>query len=330
MTISEGYCPESLMYLRILSVIFLVAILVGGLALVGCTDDGPPPFDQPPVRVLCTTTIVADVVQHVGGDRVAVETLMGAGIDPHKYLPAPSDRARLEGAHLVFFNGLHLEGKMVDTFEHSGGRMRAFAVTRDIPVEQLRAAEPGSETQHDPHVWFDVRLWMKAVQVVREELSALDPEGASLYARNAESYLKELEALDAEVRDMVKLLPPERRILVTSHDAFGYFGRAYGFEVRGLQGVSTASETGTPDRQKLADFLGRYHVPAVFTETSVPDIGLRAVLDPVLKDHGFQVRLIGDDNALYSASLGPPASPGGTYAGLVRHNVRGIVEALAR
>ena len=318
------------MYLRILSILFLIAILVGGIALVGCTDDGPPPFEEPPVRVVCTTTIVADVVQRVGGDRVAVEALMGPGVDPHKYLPAPSDRARLESAHIVFFNGLHLEGKMADTFEHSGGRMRAFAITRGIPVEQLRPAEPGSETQHDPHVWFDVRLWMKAVEVVRDELSALDREGASLYARNAETYLKELEALDAEVREMVKLVPVERRVLVTSHDAFGYFGRAYGFEVRGLQGVSTASETGTPDRQKLADFLGKNRIPAVFTETSVPEEGLQAVLDTVLKDHGHRVRLVGDENALYSDALGPPNSPGGTYAGMIRHNVRVIVEALAR
>ena len=129
------------MYLRVLSILFLVAILLGGLALVGCSDDGPPAFEGPPVRVLCTTTIVADVVERVGGDRVAVETLMGPGVDPHKYLPAPSDRARLERAHLVFFNGLHLEGKMADIFESSGGRMRAFPVTRDIPAESLRAAE---------------------------------------------------------------------------------------------------------------------------------------------------------------------------------------------
>lgn len=319
------------MWLRILSLVFLVAILGGGLALVGCSDEGPPAFEGPPVRVLCTTTIVADTVIRVGGDRVRVDAIMGPGVDPHTYLPAPSDRARLDAAHLVFFNGLHLEGKMSDTFEHANGRIRAFAVTRDIPVSSLLPAEEEeSEGQYDPHVWFDVRLWMRAVELVRDELSSLDREGADLYARNAEEYLKELEALDGEVKELIARVPPENRILVTSHDAFGYFGRAYGFEVRGLQGVSTASETGTPDRQRLADFLGKKRIPAVFTETSVADTGLRAVLDTVAKDHGHQVRLVGGDNALYSDALGPPDSPGGTYVGMVRHNVRVIVEALAK
>jgi manganese/zinc/iron transport system substrate-binding protein len=297
--------------------------------LTGCGSSGPPAFTGPPVKVVCTTTIVADVVKRVGGDRVAVEVLMGPGVDPHRYLPTAGDRARLEGAHLVFFSGLHLEGKMTDTFEKARGRFRAFAVTRDIPPDHLRPADTDGG-EHDPHVWFDVKLWARTIDPVQAELAKLDPDGAATYAANADAYRKELGALDAAVRAEVARLPTERRVLVTGHDAFGYFGRAYGFEVRGLQGVSTASEVGTTDRDRLAEFLGSRRVPAVFTETSVPDEGLKAVLDTTRQRYGHAVRLVGGDAALYSDALGDPASPGGTYPGMVRHNVRVIVEALSK
>lgn len=306
----------------------VLTALAAGL-LTGCGGGGPPAFTGPPVRVVCTTTIVADVAKRVGGERVAVETLMGPGVDPHRYLPTAGDRGRLEAAHLVMASGLHLEGKMTDTFEKSRRRFRAFAVTRDIPEADLRPADTDGGA-HDPHVWFDVRLWAKTVEPVRDELTKLDPEGAQLYAANAAAVRKDLEALDAEVRGVVEKLPKDRRILVTSHDAFGYFGRAYGFEVRGLQGVSTASEVGTPDRDRLAEFLGTHRVPAVFTETSVPDEGLKAVLDTTRQKYGHTVRLVGGDDALYSDALGDPSSPGGTYRGMVLHNVNVIVDALTR
>lgn len=297
------------------------------LVATGCGRGGPPAFTGPPVRVVCTTTIVADVVKRVGGDRVTVDVLMGPGVDPHRYLPSAGDRGRLEAAHLVFFNGLHLEGKMTDTFEKSRNRFRAFAVTRDIPPDQLRAAEvDGGE--HDPHVWFDVKLWARTVGVVEAELTKLDPDGGAKYAANAKAYRDELDALDAELRKLIDTLPKERRILVTGHDAFGYYGRAYGFEVRGLQGVSTASEVGTTGRDELANYLGTKKVPAVFTETSVPDVGLKAVLDTTRQKYGHTVRLVGGDDALYSDALGDTASPGATYAGMVRHNVKVIVDAL--
>lgn len=304
--------------------------LLLGLALAalpaGCGDGGPPAYDgRGPVRVVCTTTLVADLVSRVGGDRVEVQTLMGPGVDPHRYTPSAGDRAKLDAAHLVAFNGLHLEGKMTDLFEK--GRYRAVAVTRDLDRSALRPADADGG-EHDPHVWFDVALWAKCLPAVRYELSKLDPGHANEYAKNADAYAKELAAIDAEVRAAVAKLPPDRRVLVTSHDAFGYFGRAYGFEVHGLQGVSTASETGTPDRQRLAKLLGEKRVPAVFTETSVPDDGLRAVLDSARKDHNQQVKLVGGDDALYSDALGPPGSPGQTYGGMVRHNVATIVGAL--
>jgi manganese/zinc/iron transport system substrate-binding protein len=296
---------------------------------VGCGSGGPPEFKGPPVKVVCTTTIVADLVKRVGGDRVEVDMLMGPGVDPHRYIPTAGDRARLEGAHLVFFNGLHLEGKMTDTFEKSRRRFRAFAVTRDLPADRLRAAETDGG-EHDPHVWFDVKLWAGTIGPVQAELSKLDPDGAAGYAANADAYRKELLALDAEVRVAVGKLPEERRILVTGHDAFGYFGRAYGIQVRGLQGVSTASEVGTADRDSLAEFLGSKRIPAVFTETSIRDDGLQAVLETTRKKYGHTVRLVGGDDALYSDALGAPGTPGATYSGMVRHNVTVIVDALSK
>ncbi len=307
----------------------LALLVVVCSAAVGCGGNGPPEFTAPPAKVVCTTTIVADVVKRVGGGRVAVEALMGPGVDPHGYIPTAGDRARLERAHLVFFNGLHLEGKMTDTFEKSRRRFRAYAVTRNIPDSELRAADTDGGP-HDPHVWFDVKLWAKTIEPVRSELTNLDPDGAAVYAANANEYRNELDKLDAEVRATVGTLPKERRILVTGHDAFGYFGRAYGFEVRGLQGVSTASEVGTTDRDRLAEFLGTHKIPAVFTETSIDDKGLRAVLDDTRRRYGHTVRLVGGDDALYSDALGAPGSPGGTYAGMVRHNVKVIVDALSK
>jgi manganese/zinc/iron transport system substrate-binding protein len=306
----------------------LLAVALGSAGVAaGCGGGGPPSYGGGPVRVVCTTTLVADLVSRVGGDRVAVETLMGPGVDPHRYLPTAGDRARLDAAHLVVFNGLHLEGKMTDVFEKGRDRYRAFAVTRDLDRSVLLAADADGG-EYDPHVWFDVALWAKCLPAVRDELARLDPAGAEVYARNADGYARELAALDAAVRSEAAKLPPDRRVLVTSHDAFGYFGRAYGFEVHGLQGVSTAGETGTPDRQRLARLLGRKKVPAVFTETSVPDDGLKAVLDTAYKDFGQRVALVGGDDALYSDALGPPGSPGATYPGMVRHNVGVIVKAL--
>lgn len=309
----------------------IVLVALVPFALSGCSkSDGPPAFTAPPVRVVCTTTIVADIVKRVGGDRVSVESLMGPGVDPHKYQPTAGDKAKLEKAHLVFFNGLHLEGKMVDTFEKNKNKYRATAVTKDMTEKELRHAEIDGGGEHDPHVWFDVLLWAKAVWPVRDALSELDPAGKELYAANAARYHAELDALDKEVLARLLRIPPEKRVLVTSHDAFGYFGRAYGFEVKGLQGVSTATELGLKNRADLANELGTRKLPAVFTETSVPDDGLRSVLETVQKDHKHTVRLIGGDDALYSDALGEPGGPGGTYAGMVRHNVKVIVEALTK
>lgn len=253
---------------------------------------------------------------------------MGPGVDPHTYNPSAGDTLAMESAHIVFFNGLHLEGKMAHQLEEHNGTARAVAVARNLSPGQLRKADD-ADGAFDPHIWFDVKLWMKSVEVVRDELAALDPPRADTYRANAERYLKELVALDAEVRIKANRIPERQRVLVTSHDAFGYFGAAYGFEVRGLQGVSTSSQTSTVDVEALANFLGQRQIPAVFGETSVPDKGLKKVLDSVKEKYNRDVRLIGDDDALYSDALGESNTSGATYVGMVRHNIDVIVKALA-
>lgn len=300
------------------------------IASAGCSGRGTPPkFEALPVRVVCTTTIVADLVSQVGGDRVAVQALMGPGKDPHTYISGAGDRRKLDEAHLVFFSGLHLEGKMADLFEKNKQRWRAHAVTDGIDRARLLHAEvDGGE--HDPHVWFNVPLWSGTIDTVAHALGAVDPEGRAHYERNAASYREELARLDAEIRQTLGRVPKERRILVTSHDAFRYFGQEYGFQVVGLQGVSTAGELGTPQRDRLAHLIGQQKIPAVFTETSVPTDGLRAVLDDVHVKFQHAVKLIGGDDALYSDALGAPGAPGGTYSGMIRHNAKVIAEALAK
>ncbi|MFO0938450.1 MAG: zinc ABC transporter substrate-binding protein [Gemmataceae bacterium] len=282
------------------------------------------------VRVVVTTSIIADLVKNVGGDHVHVTTLMPPGIDPHRYTPRPSDATALANSDVVFFNGLHLEGKMVDILERANlrGRTPVAVSSRLNPEKDLRHAEAGADGPHDPHIWFDVKLWTKCIDPVVETLCEVDPAHARDFRRNADEYRAKLVELDRELHATIATLPKERRILVTSHDAFHYFGAAYGFEVHGLQGISTASEVGIEDRRKLAAFLAQKDIPAVFGETSVPTKGLQSVLDSARASTGKTVTLIGGDDALYSDALGEEGTPGETYIGMCRHNVNIIVKAL--
>lgn len=306
--------------------------LVGAVLAVtaaGCLMPAGPGPAGGAVRVTATTSLIGDAVREVGGPHVAVTVLMPPGTDPHTYQPTAADAVALAGADLLLFNGLHLEGKMADLLARNPGGGRAAAVTARLSPAELRPAD-GGDGAHDPHVWFDVSLWMRCVGVVRDELIAADPPRAADYRANADRYLRSLGELDAEVRARANALPPARRVLVTSHDAFGYFGRAYGFEVRGLQGVSTAAGVSTKDVDGLAAFLADRGVPAVFAESSVPDKGLKKVLDAARDRSGREVKLVGGDGALFSDSLAPPGEPAGTYAGMVRHNIDTICKALGQ
>ncbi len=300
----------------------LLALLAAGCGPV--SESALPDLSaEDEIRVVTTVGMLTDVVEQVGGDRVRVEGLMGPGVDPHLYKASEGDVRRLERADAIFFVGLHLEAKMADVLERIGDRRLSRACGEGIPETELRrpAAFDG---QFDPHVWFDVALWRGCVEEVRDRLAEADPAHAASYRANAERYLAELAALDAEVRRTTATVPRERRVLVTAHDAFGYFGRAYGFEVVGLQGISTAAEAGARDVDELAAFIATRRIPAIFVESSVAPRTIEAVREAV-RARGFDVEIGG---ALFADAMGSAGTPEGTYVGMVRHNVRTIVSAL--
>ncbi|MXW27602.1 MAG: manganese transporter, partial [Chloroflexi bacterium] len=263
---------------------------------------------------------------NVAGNRVTLHALMGPGTDPHLYVLSEGDLVRLEQADVIFFNGLHLEAKLADILANLGreGR-RSVAVTRDMPESAL-IDTAGLQGGHDPHVWFDLELWSQAVATITAELAAADPAGADEYEANSEDYLRGLAELGRWAGSQLEKVPPDRRILVTAHDAFGYFGRAWGFQVYGLQGISTASEAGAGDVQRLANFLTEEKIPAIFIETSVPDQTMRAVLEAA-RAQGHQVQIGGE---LFSDALGPRDSDAGTFEGMYRANVAAIAGALGQ
>ncbi len=277
------------------------------------------------VKAVATTSMVADLVREIGGRRVEVTGLMGPGVDPHLYKASEGDVTALANADVIFYNGLHLEAKMADVLERVEGRIATSAVTDGIPRTRL-LAPPQFAGQYDPHVWFDVTLWIRAAGTVRDTLVHLDPAHARTYRRNAARYVRILDSLDSEVRRLVSRIPPSHRVLVTAHDAFGYFGRAYGFEVLGLQGISTAAEAGTADVQRLADAIAGQRVPAIFVESSVPRQTIQALQEAV-RSRGFDVQIGGQ---LFSDAMGNAGTPEGTYTGMVLSNVRTIVAGLAR
>lgn len=276
-----------------------------------------------PLSVVATVGMVVDLARGVGGDDVAVQGLMGPGVDPHLYKATSSDLIRLQRAEVILYSGLHLEGKMQETFQRlskSGRRVRA--VTDVLPQERL--IRVGRDGMVDPHVWFDVDLWARCADGVASELSAARPESADRFRRRAATVKEELKALHQWVLDRVASVPASRRILVTSHDAFGYFGKAYGFQVVALQGVSTVTEAGLADMAQLTDFIRSKGVPAVFVESSVS----HASLERIRKDAG--VKLGGE---LFSDAMGTPGQRHGgydlgTYQGMIRQNVDRIVEGL--
>jgi manganese/zinc/iron transport system substrate-binding protein len=275
------------------------------------------------LRVVATTGQIGDIVAHVGGEGVAVTALMGPGVDPHLFVASEGDVDRLQKADVIFYNGLFLEAQMADVLRQIGERKPSIAVAEAIDPEALLpwAQYTG---EYDPHVWFDVSLWMKAVEAVRDGLAGADAANAATYQANADAYLAELKALDAYIKTQIERVPPDQRVLVTAHDAFHYFGRAYGFDVRGLQGISTASEASTADVRDLADFIAENKIRAIFVETSVPVRNIEA-LQAAVADRGFTVEIGGK---LYSDALGSPDGDAATYVGMVRHNIDTIVGAL--
>lgn len=277
-------------------------------------------------KVKATTTVgmIADTVRNVGGDRVEVTALMGPGVDPHLYKASEGDLARLTGADAIFYNGLNLEGKMGEIFERMRERGKpTVAVGESVDKSQLRTP-PEFKGHHDPHIWFDVSMWEQTIAPVVDTLSQLDASSKSMYGANGEKYRQTLQELHGYCKEQLASIPEKQRVLVTAHDAFGYFGRAYGIKVVGLQGISTSSEYGPRDIQRLVDLILGSRVKAVFVESSVPKRSIEAVVEGC-KARGHEVRIGG---TLYSDAMGEAGTPAGTYPGMVRHNVDTIVAAL--
>ena len=292
---------------------FLAAFVA---SLVGVTTAAA---DRP--RVVATTTVVADLVRQVAGERVEIDCLMGPGIDPHSYKATPRDADRLARADAVVASGLHLEGKLATLLERLQRKARVVAVAEQLPKDQLIEAAGVP----DPHVWFDPRLWSRCVPAVVEPLAAIDPAGREHYVARAADYAARLEALDDVLRARLATIPAERRVVVTAHDAFRYFGRAYGIEVVGVQGVSTESEAGLADVNRLVDLVVSRKLPAVFVETSVAERNVKALLEGA-RARGHEVRIGG---SLYSDALGPPGGGGDTLEAALRANVETLVAGLS-
>ncbi|MGF1483833.1 MAG: metal ABC transporter solute-binding protein, Zn/Mn family [Opitutales bacterium] len=300
--------------------------MAAGLALAGCTQkqtaaDGPAEY---PYAVTTTVGMVADIVRQVAGEQAQVHGIIGEGVDPHLYKPTRADVVSLTQADVIFYNGLLLEGKMGDVLVKMAREGKpVFAVTEAI-LEQGDYVLADAEAHYDPHVWMDVTGWKRAVAVVRDSLSDFDPAHADAYTANADAYQATLAELDTYARQTLASIPEGQRVLVSAHDAFGYMGRAYGLEVHGIQGLSTESEAGVRDIEKLVDFLVARKIPAVFVESSVADRNVRALIEGAAA-RGHRVEVGGQ---LFSDAMGPAGTYEGTYVGMIDHNVTTIARAL--
>lgn len=297
-----------------------IALALGGCSL---THKKSGPISERIIDAVATTGMVGDLVTNVGGARVDVDTLMGPGVDPHLFKASERTLRTMERGDIVLYNGLHLEGGLSFVLEEMGKRQPTVAVAGQIPEDLLRMP-PEFKGNPDPHVWFDVSLWSMACQATITGMQELDPTSADTYQTNGNAYLTTLAALEEWVFAQVATVPEELRVLITAHDAFGYFGRRYGFEVRGIQGASTATEAGAHDVQALADFIAQRKIPAIFVESSVPRRTVDALREAV-RSRGFDVQIGGQ---LYSDAMGSGGTPEGTYPGMIRANVTTIVNAL--
>ena len=279
--------------------------------------------ESEPLSVVTTTTMITDMVKVIGGDKIKVEGLMGSGVDPHLYKASEGDVTKLTNADIIIYNGLHLEGKLQDIFKKMQQNKKVVQLSESIYPSQLIASE-NFASSFDPHIWFNVDYWIACVRYAATELSKMDKENEAYFSARATAYIEGLKKLKEDNNKLVAELPEEKRILVTAHDAFNYFGQAYSFEVVGLQGLSTATEAGVKDVQNLATLIIDKKVKAIFVETSVPKRTIEALKEAV-KAKGGEVAIGGE---LFSDALGTPETPEGTYVGMYNHNMSTIVNAL--
>ncbi len=311
---------------RVRIVRMLVLVLALALLLAGCSGNGTAQgmSEDGRLRITATTGMVADAAREIGGEHVEVTALMGPGVDPHLFKASQGDIRKLDRAAIIFYGGLHLEGNMTRILEKMAAQKPVIAVTEQMPRDRLIGTGEGESGEYDPHVWFDVKLWTSAAKTVQETLTREDPANAERYREQGERYLNELEELHRYVQKRMNEIPEEGRVLVTAHDAFGYFGRAYGVEVVGLQGISTAAEFGARDVSTLRDYLVEREIRAVFVESSLPARSMQAIVAGAAQ-RGHEVVIGGE---LFSDAMGEPGTDEGTYIGMVKHNADTIAEAL--
>jgi manganese/zinc/iron transport system substrate-binding protein len=278
---------------------------------------------QKPLRVVATVSMLADTIRAVGGNRVEVTSLLGEGVDPHTYRPTRTDIARLSAADLIVANGLHLEAQLDDTLKSLARSKPVLFAAEKIPVAHL-IADDEYKDRKDPHVWMDPKLWTVVIDAVRDKLIERDPAGKATYEAGAKAYAAQISRLDEYTQKILKSVPQHSRVLVTAHDAFNYFGRAYGFEVEGIQGLSTESEAGLKRIEELVTLLVTKKIRAVFVESSVPERNIRALVEGA-RARGHQVVVGGE---LYSDALGAPGTYEGTLIGMLDHNATTIARAL--
>lgn len=275
------------------------------------------------LAIVTTTGMIADAVKNIVGDSAEVTALMGPGVDPHLYKATQGDLEKLTNADVIVYNGLHLEGKMGEVLQKLARIKPVITVSEDIDPAFLKTA-PEFNNSYDPHIWFDVNLWKAAVRKIQNELSTIRPDAKNYFASNYFSYEIQLDSLNQWITNKINEIPADKRVLITAHDAFGYFGSAYGMEVKGLQGISTLSEYGLRDVSNLVDYIVQKEIKAVFVETSVSEKAINAVVEGC-QQKGFDVQVGGN---LFSDAMGAASTPEGTYIGMVRSNVNTIVNAL--
>lgn len=274
------------------------------------------------LNVVTTTSMITDLVKNIGGNHINLQGLMGSGVDPHLYKASEGDVSKLSNADIIFYNGLHLEGKLVEVFEKMK-TTKTVAISDALDKNTLIGSEYFA-SNYDPHIWFNADYWIQATQFVVNKLSEAIPEQKETFDANGAEYINQLKALKLEIQSTIETLPKEKRILVTAHDAFNYFGKSFGFEVIGLQGLSTATEAGVQDVQKLSNFIIKKNVTAIFIESSVPKRTIEA-LQAAVNSKGHDVKIGG---SLFSDALGNAGTLEGTYIGMFKYNVNTIVNAL--
>lgn len=306
-----------------LNFISLLLVVSSLTTFFSCQSDQLNHTTNEKINIVATTGMISDALKNIVGDSAEVLSLMGPGVDPHLYKITQSDIKKLMNADVIFYNGLHLEGKMGEILEQMSQNKPVIAVSDGLTKEQLRAT---SEFQgnYDPHIWFSVQLWVDVVKFIGKNIADIDKDHAVFYDANTNQHVEELKSLHSWTQKQINRISEQQRVLITAHDAFGYFGRAYNLQVKGLQGLSTAAEYGLKDVTNLVDFISENKIKAVFVESSVSDRSIKAVMEGCKnKNHNVVI-----GGRLYSDAMGATNTDEGTYIGMVKYNVTTIVEAL--